>query len=127
MKLYRIILFLFAASLLMGAMNSLGVFDTKLPVQDTMNIEKSKIEEITDTTDIEPSGLFDSLLGGFRLIGMSLGFIKEAVMSILNLDDTLEAYNIPVEIITMIMGMLILVAVFGILKWLTGRSDKGIE
>lgn len=119
----RIIIALFAFSLVGVTLNASGIFDDPLPTQD-MNTTKATIEEISQDTSVHSAdqGWLSSITGTFKLIGKSISFLKELIYSTLNINGLMAAYFIPSYIITMIYGMMLLAGAFMILKWYTGRQ-----
>lgn len=124
----RIIVCLFAFSLVSAALNASGIWDSPLPTQDinsTRDNTRAHIEEITRTSE-DSSGVeipvLSDLYNGLVFVYKALGVLKALVYSTFNLPELLDAYHIPSYISDMIMGMIVLLAVFMLLKWATGRS-----
>jgi hypothetical protein len=128
MKLNKAILAIFAFSLLMTALNTAGIFNAKMPVSDGMNVDETKITDLTVTDrDTGGSGFFEFIYAGAGFLSTSLKILSQIINSILNIDDVLNDYGVPSYLITMLYGMLILITVLGLMKLILGRGDKVIE
>lgn len=129
MKLYRAIVFFFAVSLFMGAMNALNITSTSLPTQN-LNTSSALIEEITQTSSTsgaESAGFFSDIWGGAKSIARGIMFFKDTALSVLDISNWLDDYGVPKPVIDMFYGMLLLITIYGLIKFITGRSDKGID
>jgi len=60
-------------------------------------------------------------------LGASLEILDTAITNIFMINDIMEKYGVPSELIYVFYTMLILITVMGLMKLILGRSDKGIE
>lgn len=122
----RIIVAVFAFSLVSAMLNASGIFGSeKLPTQDdTMSLDSTaKIEELTSSPKAQSGTDFlDSITGPIKFLLSTLEFLKQLVISTLNLPGLLAQYGIPVYIQTMIYSMMVLSAIYMLLKWKAGRA-----
>ena len=123
----KIIVAVFAFSLVTAMINASGILGGEaLPTQDDnwgLN-STAKIEELTGSPKAQSSTDFlDSITGPIKLLLSVLGFLKQLVFSTLNLPGLLKTYGVP-DYISMILiyHLLILSAVFMIMKWKAGRA-----
>ena len=121
----KIIIAVFAFSLVTAMLNASGVFgNEKLPDADISYSSAAKIEELTASPKVQSGTDFlDSITGPIKLLLSVLGFLKELVVSTLNLPGLLKTYGIPDYVsLTLIYPLLALSAIFMFLKWKAGRA-----
>ena len=130
MKLYKIVIMLFGFSLFVTASSQMGIFSAPVPSQN-LSMSQTTITQITNTqSQTNNGGLFSLATDAMDTIwwfGQSVKVVSSSIGAILTLGGTLSAYGIPTPIVTMIMGMLTLVSAYGLIQWVTGRMNKGME
>ena len=129
MKLNKAIIAIFAFSLWMAALNTAGIFDNPFPDTDEMRtFSSATITNLTNTNE-EVTGIntIDAGFGLLDFLGASLEILDTAITNIFMINDIMEKYGVPSELIYVFYTMLILITVMGLMKLILGRSDKGIE
>ena len=108
-------------------LNVMGVFDANLPNQTNTQISSAQITELVSSTGAESSGPLDFIMGSLGMLGIAVSIFMSAIGGVLGFPGLLSSYGIPAPVTGMIMTMLVLIAVFGLAKLITNRSDKGME
>jgi len=127
MRLYKVIVALFAFTMFAIMLNDVGIFDYNVPHQN-LTVNTAEITSLTESPSAENAGLFEGLTtGGVGFVLTSWKVLNDVTFSVLNVDNFMRDMGIPGPMRTMFYSMLVLIAVFGLMKYISGRSDKGID
>lgn len=129
MRFYNIALGIWIFMLCISMVNSLGIFQYKMPTSN-LNTSSSdaQITELTSTmSQSGDSGALNSIVSGAGLIANSFEYLKNVFWRSINIMSIASSYGIDTRISAPFQALYTFVLIFGIYQFLTGRGTKVME
>lgn len=129
MRFYYVALGVWIFMLTLSMVNSLGIFQSTMPVDNIdNNTGNVQITQLTNTmSQSNDVNTFSSIVGGVGLILGGFKYLISVFLNSINLIGLGNSYGIPLAISGMFQAIYTFILVFGIYQFLTGRAAKIME